>query len=448
MAKSTPTLVLPLQVKKPVEVDFDGGELTSDSGLLLLALADDKIGLTRSMAECVEDGRQRGKVAHAGTEMLRSRVLAIAAGYPDCNDLDSLRGDPALKMSCGQCAKSGANLASQPTLSRYENRLTRDGLIAMSVALAETVISQLPAGTKSVIVDLDATDDPCHGQQEFEGFNRYYDNHCYLPMLVQVTDQEGTQWPIGALLRPGRCSPLAGVPTLLRRLVRMLRARFPGIDIVVRGDSAFGCKDMLKCLLALKVRFVLGIPANAVLTRMAASAVEKCVRMSKQEGEGCRVYGSFMYQAASWKRAVRVVVKVENVRGEPNARYVVTNLWHTASEPIYKLYCGRGDYENRIKELKLDLYSGRTSCHRFLANQGRLLMHLAAQVLWTIARRAAAGTSWATMQVGTLHLQLIKVAARVTESTRRIRVSLCGSYPHAQSWHNLYQKLGSPAPAS
>jgi len=176
--------------------------------------------------------------------------------------------------------------------------------------------------------------------------------------------------------------------------------------------------------------------------------VKRCLKKSLKEGPGCKAHGSFLYQAGTWDRARRVIVKVENIQGEVNARYVVTNLWHRKSEEVYKDYCGRGDQENRIKELKLDLAGGRTSCHRFLANQGRLLMHLAAYVLWTVVRLAAAGTRWARMQVGTLRLQLLKVAARVVESTRRVWIQVCSSYPYQEAWRRVQARLGAPGPAT
>jgi hypothetical protein len=444
MRHYTSNIMLPLNQGKDVSLDFGGGSLTSDSGVLLLAQADRSIGLTRKLADAIQDNRQQTKISHSFKEVLQARILAIAAGYPDANDLDSLRRDPAFKMACGRNPATGDALVSQPTLSRYENGLTKADLMRMGVAVAQCVIDQLPKDTRHVTLDIDATDDPCHGQQEFEGFNAYYDNHCYIPLLVQITDGKGTQWPVAALLRSGKTSTLAGVGALLRRLVGMLRLRFPDIKITVRGDSAFGCDKVLRCLDALKVHYLLGIASNSCLTELGASVVQRCLKKSTKEGPGCKTHGSFPYQAGSWDRARRVIVKVENIQGETNARYVVTNLWHLNAERGYEDYCGRGDQENRIKELKLDLASGRTSCHRFLANQGRLLMHLAAYVLWTVVRLAAAGTRWAKMQVNNLRLQLLKVAARVTESTRRVWIQVCSSYPYQEAWCQVQARLGAP----
>ena len=310
--------------------------------------------------------------------------------------------------------------------------------------MAKRVIAQLPAATTKVYLDIDATDDPCHGQQEFEGFNTYYGHHCYIPLLVQLTDEEGTQWPLAALLRPGGTHPHAGVRMLLRNLVGMLRARFGRIEITVRADSGFGCHRILDCLEGLKVLYAVGLAQNEVLKKLGESTEAKCLRKWKKQGDGCQTHGSIDYRAGKWKRYRRVVVKVEMIDGRPNTRYVVTNLWRFKSVVVYPLYCGRGEHENRIKELKLDLSSGRTSCHGFLANQGRLLMHLAAYVLWTVVRVAAAGTPLAKAQVGTLRLQLLKVAARIVESTRRVWIHLCSSYPYREVWRHVHANLCLP----
>ena len=444
MEHYTSNILLPLNLRKKVSLDFTGGSLTSDSGVLLVAQADQRIGLITKMADAIVDVRQKAKISHSVKDMVQARVFAIAAGYPDANNLDSLRYDPAFKIACGRPPVTGNELVSQPTLSRYENGLTRTDLMRMATALAQCVINQLPQTTRQVTIDIDATDDPCHGQQEFEGFNAYYDNHCYLPLLVQVVDENGTQWPVAALLRPGRTSPMAGVCGLLRRLAGLLRGRFPEISITVRGDSAFGCDKILRCLDALKVHYVLGIAQNACLERLGAPVTKRCRQKSVRAGFGFQTHGSFLYQAGTWNRARRVVVKAENIQGEIHTRYVVTNLWQQKAVNLYESYCGRGDHENRIKELKLDLESGRTSCHRFLANQGRLLMHLAAYVLWTVVRLAAEGTQWGRMQVGNLRLQLLKVAARVVENSRRVCVHLCSAYPYQEAWRRVQARLCAP----
>jgi hypothetical protein len=468
---------LPLELSKAVVADFDGGDLTSDGGVVLLAQADRKIGLSAALATALRDTRQQSKVAHTQVEMVRSRLFAIACGYADANDLDSLRHDPAFKVVSGQCPLSGAALASQPTLSRFENRVGKCELLRLGQVLAQRVVAQLPAQTRRVIIDIDASDDPCHGQQQLEGFNGYYGEHCYLPLFVHLTDERGVQWPLAALLRPGRVTPTLGVRALLERTVQFLRERFSEmgieVEILVRADSGFGCDEVLRTCERLQVRYLIGLPSNRRLQVLGQATQAKCEAAYQAQVEfaqhapggaasgglscpaaevtcsdGCREFGEFEYKAGSWAHQRRTIIKVEMTQGKLNPRYVVTDLreWGGQvldAEAIYELYCGRGEQENRIKEMKLDLDSGRTSCHRFLANQARLLLHLAAHLLWTVVRVAAAGTRWAKAQVATLQLQVQKVAARVRETTRRVWLHLCTGYPYQRDWRLLQERLSS-----
>ena len=465
---------LTLDLGKEVVAAFDGGALSSDGGVMILAAADRKAGITVALAAAMRDSRQQSKVEHSAQEIVQERVVSIAGGYSDGNDLNTLRDDPALKMVSGQRPLSGAALASQPTISRWENQASRRDLLRMGLAVAERVVAQLPDDTVRVVLDVDASDDPCHGQQEFEGFNGYYDEHCYLPLFVHLTDQRGTQWPLAALLRPGRVNPRLGVTGSLKRAVRLLRARFAEIEILVRADSGFGCDEVLRCCEELKVPYVIGIPTNSRLKALGEPAVKRCAEafaaqtaarvaeLKRSEGARaeagipdeadhcysgpCREYDEFAYQAGSWVLPRHVIIKVEMTEEKLNPRYVVTDLIEWAgqeldSEAIYQLYCGRGNQENGIKESKLDLDSGRTSCHRFLANQARLIAHLSAHVLWTVVRVAAVGTRWAKAQVGTMQLQIQKVAVRVRETTRRVWLHLCSTYPYQQEWRLLLERL-------
>lgn len=481
MSKYTPsevpaTMVLPLEmleITKEVVAVFDGGAMSSDGGMVILAAADEQAGVTAALAAAMRDGRQQSKVEHSAHEIVRERVLAIAGGYADGNDLNTLRDDPALKLVSGQCPLSGTALASQATVSRWENRATRGDLLRMGLAVAERVVAQLPANTQRVIVDVDASDDPCHGQQEFEGFNAYYDEHCYLPLFVHLTDQNGTQWPLGALLRPGRVNPRLGVTGLLKRAVHLLRGRFAAVEILVRADSGFGCDEILRCCERLGVGYLVGLPTNSRVKALGEPTAQRCVAAfaaqtaarqadaQRSEGaraeagvtvsvkdysSGCPQYDEFPYKAGSWERARDTVVKVEMVQEKLNPRYVVTNQWVWAGEEldaaaVYKLYCGRGNQENGIKEIKLDLASGRTSCHRFLANQARLLEHLTAHLLWAVVRVAAEGTRWAKAQVATMQLQIQKIAVRVCETTRRVWLHLCSTYPYQREWRLLLERL-------
>lgn len=250
--------------------------------------------------------------------------------------------------------------------------MTARDLLKMGTCVAERVIAQLPANTQAVTLDIDATDDPCHGQQEFEFFNRYYDTHCYLPLLLHMTDGDGRQYLLGGLLRPGNCGATKGLFGLVRRAVKLLRKRFPSIRILLRADSGFGHCAVLDWCDRNRLDFLIGLPTNRRLaTFSTAIQMDACLKY-KFAGDGCREFGEFEYKAGTWRKKRRTVCKAEITRGQLNPRYVVTSLTKETPEEIYLRYCERGDQENRIKELKLDLDSGRTSCHRFLANQFRL----------------------------------------------------------------------------
>jgi hypothetical protein len=417
---------------------FDGGDITSNTGFLLLADADRMVGLTSGLGSVIRDARQNAKVGHSVSTLIRERVFAIAAGYEDANDLDDLRRCPALKVSCGRASKSGDDLASQPTMSRFENSLSKKDLMRMGVVVAERVIAQLPAETGRVVLDIDATEDPCHGQQEFEFFNGFYDSHCYLPLLVYITDESGRQRLLSVLLRSGKAGN-SGVHGLVRRAVSLVRARFPAIDIVLRADAGFGNDKMLRLCDKLRIGYVLALSGNRRLHTLSSQIqMQACCKytFAKDEWQDdvCRVFGLIDYKAGPWDKKRPVVVKAEITQGALNPRFVVTNQDCTDPAALYAFYCARGDRENRIKEFKLDLAGGRTSCHRFLANQGRVLLHAAAAVLMETIKAAAAGTCYANAQASTLRLRLIKLGARVVETTRKIWLHMSSSYPDKEVW--------------
>jgi hypothetical protein len=310
-----------------------------------------------------------------------------------------------------------------------------------------------------VVLDIDEMADPCHGQQEFEFFNAHYDCHCYLPLLLYITDETGRQRIMGVLLRPGK-SGTVGVRGLLKRAVRLLRSRFPQIEIVLRADAGYGNDHVLRCCGRLQIGYILGLRGNKRLHAISAPVqMDACLKYSqlkyRLDNPVCREYGAFEYKAGSWDKARTVVVKAE-ITVSPitimssagwrqdvklNPRFVVTNQDFASPEIAYAFYCERGDRENRIKEFELDLLGGRTSCHRFLANQFRVLLHGAAAVLMSILQEAAQATSFGKAQVGTLRLRLLKVGARVVETTRRIWVHLSSSYPDQRAWQAICQVL-------
>jgi len=357
-------------------------------------------------------------------------------GYEDANDLDMLGSEPALKSACGKLPSSVANLASQPTISRVENMPSEKELMRAGVAMARKVISQLPRKTGRVIIDVDPTDDPCHGQQEFEFFNGHYDTHCYLPMHVHITGDDRVQRIVGSVLRPGNSSATRGIAGILRIVVRLVQERLPRARIILRADSAFGVCDVLNLCDDLGIDYVLGLSANNVLHRLSTAVqMDACLKY-RLEGNGCREYGEFVYKARTWRCERRVVVKAELTQCELNPRFVVSSL-KVSPQENYEFYCARGNQENRIKEIKLDLSSGRTSCHRFLANQFRLLLHTAACVLMGVLQEACSGTQWARAQVGTLRSRLLKVGARVVQSCRKVWFHLPSSFPEKKTWRHI-----------
>jgi hypothetical protein len=442
MRNSTLCLTFPAVAGHEVVARFDGGEMTSDAGVALVAAADRRAGVTEALAAALTERRHPAKVKHGLVVLLRERTYAIVQGYEDANDLDRLRHDPALKLTCGRLPRTGDALASQPTFSRWENGVTRRELRKMALALARCVIAQLPADTTTVTLDVDATADPCHGQQQLECFNRFYDEHCYLPLLLYVTGPDGRQRLLAALLRPGNKSGVQGLGTLLKWAVRLLRERFPGVRILLRGDSGFGNATVLRWCHALAVGYRLCVAQNPVLQeRSIPVQLDAALQATfPRAGEDGQEFGELRYRARSWRQEERVIVKAEVTRGKLNPRFVVTSEQETP-EQEYRQYCLRGDRENRIKEFKLDLASGRTSCHRFWANQFRLLLHMAAYVLMSVVQTALQGTAWAAAQVGTLRTRLLKLGARVVESCRKVWLHLPTACPVQDIWAVLQQRL-------
>jgi hypothetical protein len=407
----------------------------------LVSLADKNIGLTDAMADALRDDRDQDKVTHHIIEMARERIYSICQGYEDANDLDTLRHDPALKMACKRLPKTGEALASQPTISRFENMPGAKDQLGMAIAMAMRVISQLPAQTRRIIIDVDPTEDPCHGQQEFEFFNGHYGCHCYLPIHIHITGDDGRQRILASALRPGNSGATKGLKSILRIVIRLVRKHMRNARIILRADSAFGVCDVLDFCEDMGIDYILGMKNNNSLSGLSAPVqMDACLKY-KWEGNGCREYGSVHYKAGSWRRARRVVVKAEITQGELNPRFVVTSLETLSDVEAYDFYCARGDQENRIKEMKLDLSSGRTSCHSFLANQFRLHLHTAACMLMGVLQESLAGTCFAKAQIGTLRTRLLKVGARVVETARKIWFHLPSSFPAQDAWRRMYAAL-------
>jgi hypothetical protein len=441
MDNSTLLFDIPASCSREIIARFDGGDLSSDAGLLLVAQADERIGLTAAMASALSEQRQKGKIRFDLLTLLRERIYAIAAGYEDCNDLDTLRDDPTLRVACRSDLDDDSTLASQPTLSRFENAVPWRDLVRLGTLLAQHVVAQLPADTKHVYFDLDATVDPCHGQQELSLFDGHAGTQCYLPLLGFITDETGKQRLTGALLRSAVGRSTKGNMTFLRMGVRILRERFPSLKITVRGDCGFGYGRLINWCEKMHVDYLLGMhPYKPLLARASWAQMEAAV-WARFRPLCYRVFDEWEHQAYSWDQPCRIIAKAEAQGAIIDTRFVVTSDKESAPDTVYQNYSQRGDIENRIKEFKLDLQCGRTSCHRFLANQFRLLLHHAAAILMQLLQQALEGTELARSQVSTLRLRLLKVAARVKVSCRKVWFHLPTAFPLQSIWHTLLARL-------
>ena len=453
---TTPCVLFPELFDRPVVAQFDQQHGSSDGGAVLLKAADRRLGLTNDLASCLIDRRQSGKIAHELDELLAQRVFAIALGYPDANDAARLAEDPMHKLLVGRDPIEGGALASQPTLSRFENGCDRKALYRMGEALAERVIerhrSRLRGKAHRIFLDLDVTDDPTHGVQQLAFFNGFYDTWCYLPLLAFVSfDEEPDQFLLAALLRPGNAPTARGTLGLLRRLLPCLRRAFPKAQVLVRLDGGFASPALLDFLdEEPRTEYVLGLPANAVLERRAAALMERARLDSEESDATAHLYGSFSYAAGSWSSERRIIVKAEVVHAadkdpRDNPRFLITNLPHRAQWIYERIYCRRGEIENRIKELHDGLSIDRTSCSRFWANQARVLLTAAAYVLMQEIRLKAARTGCARAQVSTLRERLLKLGVRVVVSVRRVVLHLPATFPYQAAWRRTALGLGAGA---
>ena len=438
---------------KPVVVAFDQPQSSSNGGAILLKAAERRLGLIGRLGACIRDPRQPGKVTHELSDLLSQRVYALACGYADANDAAQLSTDPIFKLLLDRDPVAGDALASQPTLSRFENAVTRKDLLRMGLVLGEAVIERhrrrLRGRVRRITIDLDPTDDLTHGGQQLALFNGFYGGHCYLPLLGFLTfGDEPEQYLFTALLRPGNAEPKRGAFGVLRRLLERLIDAFPRTQLVLRLDGGFAGPELLEFLELAGVDYVIGFGENRVLRHLAEPALRRARRRSRKTGESERVFTSLLYAAKTWKRKRRIIVKAEVVRYpgremRDNPRFVVTTLRGPAQRIYQCEYTVRGDLENRVKELKLGMEIDRTSCTRFLANQLRVLMTAAAYVLLQEIRTRACRTRWARAQVTTLRERLFKLGTRVVASVRRIVLHLPAAGPDLSEWRRLAVALGA-----
>ena len=448
------TVLFPDLFNKPLVATFDQPYASSDGGAILLKAADARYGLIDGFARCLVDDRQPAKVRHTLEDLLAQRIFGLACGHPDANDADRLADDPIHKLLLGRDPIDGDPLASQPTLSRFENQVGVDELYAMGCELAASVIERhrrrLHGRARTITIDLDPTDDPTHGAQQLTFFNGHYDCWCYLPLLAFVTfNDEAEQYLCAAMLRPGNAPATRGARGLLRGVLALLRIAFPKARFLVRLDGGFATPALFEYLDDEPgLDYVVAMGENAVLTRCAESAMVEARIQSEASGQTAHVYTEAHYAAGTWAHARRVVIKAEVVRlpgrdPRDNPRFVVTNLRPSPRFVYEQVYCARGDIENRIKELHDGLQIGRTSCSRFWANQLRVLLTAAAYVLMQELRLRAARTGCARAQVTTLRARLLTLGVSVVCSVRRIVLHLPTSTPFLDDWRHIALALGA-----
>jgi hypothetical protein len=428
-------------VPLPLEASFDGGRLTSDGGLPWLDQADEALGVCAALAVVIPEWR-RGPVHHALAALIRQRVFQIACGYEDQDDADTLRTDPLLKLVCGQLPETGHDLASQPTFSRLENAVDRRTCYRLAVALGEVYLRERERDgiPTRIILDLDGTDDPTHGQQEGSAYHGYYRQHMLHPLLI--FDGETGQL-ITVVLRPGNTHGSAGVKAVLKQVVRRLRERWPHVRLELRMDSAGAVPAIYDWCEATGIAYTIGLIANPRLAALAAPLVAEAQRERAATGaEKVRLLGETTYQAESWDHPRRVVIKAEALAKGPNTRFVVTSR-ADLPETLYDWYVDRGEAEGWIKDLKVACCADRLSDHRFWANQFRLLLHAAAYWLLDTLRRWLAARRVARMQLDTLRLRLLKIGGRVWQQADRVRLRLAAGHPGQPLWDHLaaYHRL-------
>jgi hypothetical protein len=432
---------------RSVTAAFDAGAISSDGGVLLLREVDRKINLLGRVSALIPDPRNPLFIEHDQRTMIAQRVLAIACGWEDLNDQGQLRNDLVMQLATGRKASGGKPgqgdvdpdrpLASAPTLCRLENRVDRRACVAINKLLVDLFVESHQTPPKEVVLDFDATDDPVHGKQEGRFFHGYYGNYCYLPLYVFAGDQL-----LCAYLRPSNIDESRHSRAILGLIARRLRQAWPDVKIVFRGDGGFCRWKLLRSCDRRGIDYVIGLPKNKVLNRESAGLAADAEAIFTLTNQKQRLLGEFQYAAGTWDRQRRVIARIEHSDKGPNPRYVVTSLGHEPQFLYDKIYCGRGEMENRIKEQQLDLFADRTSCHDLVANQFRLLLSSMAYVLVeTLRRTALAGTELACAQAGTIRLKLLKIGAVVRLSVRRVVVHLSESFPLRELFGSLAVRL-------
>jgi len=433
--------------RREIVARFDGGTISSDGGAFLLRQADKRLNLMARLAECFLDGRNQALVDHSIAEMLAQRIYGLALGYEDLNDHEQLRSDPVFGMLAGK-EDLAEPLAGKSTLNRMElgtginDRYKKITFWkeAVDELLVKVFIESHQKAPAEIVLDMDTTDLPLHGKQEGRFFHGYYDNYCYLPLYLFCGDHV-----LCARLREANHDAAYGCLQEMQRIVKQIRAAWPEVKIVLRGDSGFCRNELMSWCENNGVDYLFGMARNQRLRRIIGQQMHEATVQWEQTGKAARVFSEFEYSTrktskGGWDRERRVVAKAEHIDGKENPRFVVTSLtgerW--AAQPLYEtLYCERGDMENRIKE-QFSLFADRVSAETMRANQMRLYLSAAAYILVSGLRRVGLrGTELAQAQVSTIRTKLLKIGAQIRISVRKVWVSMASSYP----WQGLYQQV-------
>jgi hypothetical protein len=411
---------------RKIEVNFEGGNVTSDGGVLLLRQADKILNLTKRAYKALNDPRREASCIHDTLTMLRQRVYGICLGYEDLNDHDTLKKDAAIQTA----VETNKELASSPTLCRFESRADRQAAIKVNELLVDIFIESHEYPPEEIVLDFDVTDDTVHGNQEGRFFHGYYDHYCFLPLYV-FSDQK----LLCAMLRPANIDAAWHSGAVLKLIVKKLRSAWPEVQIIFRGDSGFCRHRLMAWCDRNKVGFIIGIARNPRLEALSSRIMRKAERRHRRTGQKAKLYTEIWYAAKTWKAKRPIIVKAEHNSLGRNTRYVVTNLSGNPRRLYEDLYCARGDMENRIKEKQLDLFADRTSCHKWWPNQFRLLLSsLAYVIMETIRSLGLYGTELCAAQCNTIRLKLLKIGGIIVRNTRRIRFILSSYYP----WKDLF----------
>lgn len=445
MVETTPFLpgLSPVE-GKALTASFDAGRLSSDGGVIVLREIARRLGLAEIITAPLPDARDPARITHTHADMALARMLAIAAGYEDCDDIDTLRADPAFKIACGRAPESGQDLMSQPTLSRLENVASWRALLRIGLGMIDLFCTSFARAPERIVLDIDDTDDPVHGQQQLALFNAHHGGYCFQPVKIF---EAGSGKPVLALLRPGKSPAGKEVARILRHAIARIRKHWPKVAILVRGDSHYCSDEVMALLESRRCDYILGLQINPKLDAIAAPWREMVAWRRPLRTAKLRRFHQLPYQARRWSRSRKVIARIEATELGSDARFIVTNLDGRAKVLYEKVYCARGRMENLIKDMKLYTRSDKTACSRWEANQFRLFLHMGAYWLLHALRQAAPRRSpWRGATFETIRRAFVKIAVRVEELKSRVKLAFPATYPYRRSLIALTGRLTAQAP--